>query len=322
MTIKILLSATLVSASSLLTCFYTVPAIAYEQQQCSNTDFLSIRLKLRERLDNHYFEGSTVLSSPHYCVAYRDNFNAQNSKSLLTTAEVHFIRARYNWVWSKLKSDDEKVAFAHLFLKEFSQRYLVYTSAVFTAQTNIIIPSNTVNENQSRQAYLTFNLSVKDEDYQMLTQGLEILANVAKDGVFLSSLSDMNGLIRWVIKGQGKSSYFDDNVAMLLPDGSLNYCIECYYRIDDILATGGAGYGGSYDWQSYANREDALTPQEGEALENDICRIQGNCVASRYWFYFDDEQDVGEECVDITYDDGGRVTGLYCRPWDAAANPE
>ncbi len=104
----------------------------------------------------------------------------------------------------------------------------------------------------------------------------------------------MKPLIKWVISGQGKMDYFDSIGNTLLPDGSSTYCFDCYYHIDQILADGGASYGGSYDWQGYASRGYSLGPDDGADLENELCRIYGNCAASMYTFYFDDTRTVGE----------------------------
>ncbi len=127
---------------------------------------------------------------------------------------------------------------------------------------------------------------------------------------------------KWVISGQGKVDYFDSNGNTLLPDGSSTYCLDCYYHIEQILADGGASYGGSYDWQGYVSWGYNLTPDEGEVIENEICGIYRDCIVYMYEFFFDDTDTIGEHCVRIDYTDGSAVTGLYCQVINDTPGPE
>lgn len=110
------------------------------RQNCNHTTTLYSALTSQERNGNLTPVDSNVLSSPHYCVGYLDKLGYLETKPGLTEQEVRHIRTRYNLVWSNLKSDDEKVAFAHRFLKAFSQDTVVYAKTGIDNQITIVIP--------------------------------------------------------------------------------------------------------------------------------------------------------------------------------------
>lgn len=308
--------------------FFNVTASAEQHnRKCSNDKILYSQLTPEARQGSLTPEDSAILSSAHYCISYRDKLSYSKEPPKLTFQQVSGISSRYNAVWSKLVTDDEKIAFSHRFLKKFSETHEVFAKTDLTEQITIVVAGKNKdsNEQRSSQVYLTHSLNFSPADYYMLKQGLEVLAQTPNDQNFLNTVLNMRGLIQWVIKGEGKLDYFEHNDVidtMLLPDGSLNYCIECSYHIDDILDNGGASYVGPYDWNRYSNMS-YLTPHEGTTLENEICRINGyTCIAHKYKFYFnEDDTDTGEECVKIEYDDGHEVSGLYCQPFNHAETP-
>lgn len=156
---------------------------------------------------------------------------------------------------------------------------------------------------------MTFGL----DETLVLTQGLEALALMADDSDIDSQFDGLKSLVKWVIKGQGKPQYNNQETQSntLLPDGNNNYCMECMtYFIDQIIETGGSGYSGGYNWIGYATYGIYNSLADGLEAEQLQCSVHNDC-----WAYEVDnitKDGYGETCVEVLFNDGKIVTGLYC----------
>lgn len=97
------------------------PTAAIHKAKCANIAVLYRDIEAKKRLSVLTPVEDTVLLSSHYCVS----FFSQDKPTSFKVDKAARIASRYAAVGELLRSDAEKVAFAHLFLQQLSRKYAV-----------------------------------------------------------------------------------------------------------------------------------------------------------------------------------------------------
>lgn len=234
--------------------------------------------------------------------------NANTLTTKLSAADVLNITKHYNKLWPNLTSNDEKIAFAHLFLKQLNHKTQVISVNNSENELTVVIPGN---KSTGGQIQLLHNLSVTAEDYLVVEQGLRTLAMTNDDSQINATWPKLKKRVKWVIEGKGTNR--DSDINTMLPDDVMSTCYSfgsCTYEIAEIIDNGGfsTGVGVGYDWMWYRDFSFSFTPEDGKRWEDEQCSVHDDCAAT---IYYDYEYGSGEKCVMVVYDEV-TIMGLYC----------
>jgi hypothetical protein len=243
-----------------------------------------------------------VLLSKHYCVGFTDLSTVKSSSlpTKMSNIEALVMFGRYNKVWRALSTTEEKVMFAHLYLKQLSKKALILPQTIQADKISIVLPAAL---GRDKVILVQHNLSVTLADYLVVHQGL-------LDLTYLSSkqLKTMEGQstklakqVKWVMKGNGEGSFDLDQ--------PINSIIESTTGDCTLLE------GGCKD-RSAQEYNDWLYDVFDE--EQEMCDIYYKyCVVS-----WGSRDSYGYQCIEVLYlDDGHIVTGFYCKHKDDPEDP-
>ena len=279
---------------------------APQNNQCADTT-LYRELSPSERQTRSTPNDNPVLLSPHYCVGFTDisKIHSDPLAAELTVEQSRAMFARYDSAWSSLENVEQKVMFAHLFLKKLSKDMMTLPLTGNTTQLNIMLPST----NQGSVKLIKHNLTVTTDDHAEVFQGLTDLTHLTHQQIMSSKapLNKLKGLIQWVFKGELNDS--TDNQGLMQGDNT-NTCNQ-YEQVcagDDVYQ--GDGYDDfmafTYDYGDFGllTLKQKKELEEGERLQ---CHIHF-CI-----IWWSDSKDYDEECLSVYHPQyKTTITHLYC----------
>ncbi|MCJ8274379.1 MAG: hypothetical protein MJK04_33895 [Psychrosphaera sp.] len=200
-----------VSAMGLLLMSGICQAAVVDSQtnQCP-TQKLHRQVEKDQRVTINFQIDDPVYLSKHYCFAHVTNDEIANKNQLPTVikdTEAFAMTGRYNASYKSLSRDEQKVAFAHLFLKTLSQKMMVIPQRDSRQKLHILLPTN----GGTRVILVRQNLAVTDADYSLIRDGLlELVDKPAID----QDWPELVKLVGRVI--ENKSSKGDQTVGLML----------------------------------------------------------------------------------------------------------
>lgn len=270
--------------------------------RCTKTPFLYRNIDQEKRVTSLTPVDSKVLLSQHYCIGFTEHLGSTEGDITFSLNDVIEMVSRYRFVWSVLDGD-EKVSFAHMFLKRLSRQTLILPSTRTENEITVFIPGS---NSTGRKTYFPLAVNVVQQDYWLIESGLIALSMNSDDSEQLKNSKVLKQWLKWVIRGGEQPSDLTLAETTLLPNGGLVYCMECYYYSIDELRNQGGGGGSSisYNVNWYFDYGYTLDLDEAVEWEQQQCSVHNDCEVQRY---FDDM----EECVMVIYDDYV-ISGLYC----------
>ena len=114
--------------------------------------------------------------SKDYCFVYWPDESPPELKNSLLKYNFYESRdlgIRYSLTYEKLSSDEQRIAFAHLFLKSLTERSVVLPATSNINEIRYVLPTH----KQGKKTFRALSLLSSDNDYQLLHNGLLALAD-------------------------------------------------------------------------------------------------------------------------------------------------
>ncbi|MCJ8271110.1 MAG: hypothetical protein MJK04_17130 [Psychrosphaera sp.] len=158
--------------SALLICAAAAQTMAVEQSpakaklDCPNVKLLRHATKEERKLSTTP-DGEPFFFSEHYCFAYVRPFTQDNAKLPIKYhgKVTSNISTKYHTVYHQLRSDEQKLAFIHLFIATLTQRAAIYPNHTAASSPSILVPTHV------RGTGYQFDL-ITDEDPRLMLDKL------------------------------------------------------------------------------------------------------------------------------------------------------